>query len=55
MAVKWGILSTADINRKLLAGAAESDDVDVVAVGSRDLQRAEEFARTDPYVALKDL
>ncbi len=46
MAVKWGILSTADINKKLLAGAAESDDVDVVAVGSRDLARAEEFART---------
>ena len=46
MAVKWGILSTADINRKLLAGAAESDDVDVVAVGSRDLARAEEFAQT---------
>ena len=46
MAVKWGILSTADINKKLLAGAAESDDVDVVAVGSRDLERAEEFAQT---------
>src|SRR6187200_293299 len=46
MAVKWGILSTADINRKLLAGAAESDDVDVVAVGSRDLTRAQEFAAT---------
>ena len=46
MAVKWGILSTADINKKLLAGAAESDDVDVVAVGSRDLARAEEFAQT---------
>jgi predicted dehydrogenase len=46
MSVKWGILSTADINRKLLAGAAESDDVEVVAVGSRDLVRAEEFART---------
>ena len=46
LAVKWGILSTADINSKLLAGAAESDDVDVVAVGSRDLGRAEEFART---------
>ncbi len=45
MAVKWGILSTADINKKLLAGAAASDDVDVVAVGSRDLGRAEEFAR----------
>ena len=44
MAVKWGILSTADINRKALAGAAESDDVEVVAVGSRDLGRAEEFA-----------
>ena len=41
-----GILSTADINRKLLAGAAESDDVEVVAVGSRDLARAEEFAQT---------
>jgi xylose dehydrogenase (NAD/NADP) len=46
MAVKWGILSTADINRKLLAGAAESDDVEVVAVGSRDLERATEFAGT---------
>ena len=44
MAVKWGILSTADINNKLLAGAAESDDVDVVAVCSRDLARAESFA-----------
>jgi xylose dehydrogenase (NAD/NADP) len=46
MAVKWGILSTADINGKLLAGAAESDDVDVVAVGSRELARAEAFATT---------
>ena len=44
MAVKWGILSTADINRKLLAGAAESDEVEVVAVASRELARAEEFA-----------
>jgi xylose dehydrogenase (NAD/NADP) len=44
MAVRWGILSTADINKKLLAGAAESDDVDVVAVGSRDRARAETFA-----------
>jgi xylose dehydrogenase (NAD/NADP) len=46
MAVKWGLLSTADINNKLLAGAAESDDVDVVAVGSRDLGRAQAFADT---------
>ena len=42
--VRWGILSTADINRKLLAGAALSADVDVVAVGSRDLGRAQAFA-----------
>ena len=46
MPVKWGILSTADINGKLLAGAAESDDVEVVAVASRNLARAEDFART---------
>jgi predicted dehydrogenase len=43
--VRWGILSTADINTKLLAGAAESPDVAVVAVGSRELDRAEAFAR----------
>jgi xylose dehydrogenase (NAD/NADP) len=42
--VRWGILSTADINNKLLAGAALSSAVDVVAVGSRDLGRAEAFA-----------
>jgi xylose dehydrogenase (NAD/NADP) len=42
--VRWGILSTADINRKLLAGAALSAEVDVVAVGSRDLGRARAFA-----------
>ena len=43
--IRWGVVSTADINNKLLAGAAESPDVDVVAVGSRDLGRAEEFGR----------
>jgi xylose dehydrogenase (NAD/NADP) len=43
--VRFGIVSTADINDKLLAGAGESPDVDVVAVGSRELARAEEFAR----------
>jgi D-xylose 1-dehydrogenase (NADP+, D-xylono-1,5-lactone-forming) len=42
--VRWGILSTADINRKLLAGAALSAEVDVVAVGSRDPGRARAFA-----------
>jgi predicted dehydrogenase len=42
--VRWGILSTADINRKLLAGAALSPGVEVVAVGSRELGRAQAFA-----------
>jgi predicted dehydrogenase len=41
----WGILSTAHINRLVLAGAHESDRVDVVAVASRELARAEEYAR----------
>ena len=43
MPVTWGILSTADINKKLLPGAQESDQVEVLAVGSRDLERAREF------------
>jgi D-xylose 1-dehydrogenase (NADP+, D-xylono-1,5-lactone-forming) len=42
---RWGILSTARINRKVLAGAAQSDDVEVVAVASRDQGRAEAYAR----------
>ena len=45
MGVAWGILSTARINRLVLAGARQSDGVDVVAVGSRDRARAEAFAR----------
>ena len=45
--VRWGIISTADINRKLLAGAAESPAVEVVAVASRELGRAEEYARSN--------
>ena len=45
MGVAWGVISTARINRLVLEGAAQSDDVDVVAVGSRDLARGEEFAR----------
>ena len=45
MTVNWGFLSTARINRLLLAGARESDRVDVVAVASRDRERAEAYAR----------
>jgi D-xylose 1-dehydrogenase (NADP+, D-xylono-1,5-lactone-forming) len=43
--VSWGFLSTANINDKLLAGAAESDRIDVIAVASRDTTRAEAYAR----------
>jgi xylose dehydrogenase (NAD/NADP) len=43
--VSWGFLSTANINDKLLAGAAGSDRVDVIAVASRDSARAEAYAR----------
>lgn len=45
MSVSWGILSTARINRYVLAGAAESDRLDVIAVASRDAARAEAYAR----------
>ena len=45
MGVAWGILSTAKINDQVLAGAAESDRVDVIAVASRDDAKAEAYAR----------
>ncbi len=45
MTVNWGFLSTARINRLVLAGARESDRLDVVAVASRDRARAEAYAR----------
>jgi hypothetical protein len=32
--VKWGIVSTADINRKVIPGAHASEKVDLVAVAS---------------------
>jgi predicted dehydrogenase len=44
--VRWGILSTAHINRLVIPPAQASPDVDLVAVASRDLGRAEEYART---------
>lgn len=42
--LRWGVLSTANINEKMLAGAALAPDVDVVAIASRDTHRAEAFA-----------
>jgi predicted dehydrogenase len=43
--VRWGIVSTADINRKVIPPAQASPKVDLVAVASRDLSRAEAYAR----------
>jgi D-xylose 1-dehydrogenase (NADP+, D-xylono-1,5-lactone-forming) len=43
--MKWGLLSTANINRAILEGARGTDEATVVAVASRDRSRAEQFAR----------
>jgi D-xylose 1-dehydrogenase (NADP+, D-xylono-1,5-lactone-forming) len=45
MPVKWGIVSTAHINRLFLAGARQSPDVEILAVASRDRQRTDAYAR----------
>jgi predicted dehydrogenase len=42
--VTWGIVSTADINRKVIPGAKASPKVDLQAVASRDLERARAYA-----------
>jgi D-xylose 1-dehydrogenase (NADP+, D-xylono-1,5-lactone-forming) len=42
--VNWGIISTADINRKLIPGAKASPKVDLVGVASRTQERADEYA-----------
>jgi D-xylose 1-dehydrogenase (NADP+, D-xylono-1,5-lactone-forming) len=43
--LRLGLLSTANINRLVIAGARATSDVQVVAVASRDRARAEEYAR----------
>jgi D-xylose 1-dehydrogenase (NADP+, D-xylono-1,5-lactone-forming) len=43
--LRLGLLSTANINRMILAGARDTDAVDVVAVASRDEARAAAYAR----------
>jgi xylose dehydrogenase (NAD/NADP) len=43
--VRWGVLSTAGINRKVLPAVADSRAVDVVAIASRSHERAVEAAR----------
>jgi predicted dehydrogenase len=42
--MRLGLLSTANINREILRGAADTDRVEVAAVGSRDAERARAYA-----------
>jgi predicted dehydrogenase len=42
--IRWGIIGTARINDKLLAGARTAAGVEVVAVASRDAARADAYA-----------
>jgi D-xylose 1-dehydrogenase (NADP+, D-xylono-1,5-lactone-forming) len=43
--LRLGIVSTADINRKVIPGAHASEKIDLVAVASRDQARADDYAR----------
>src|SRR4051794_3123812 len=43
--VKWGIVSTANINSNVIPGAHASDKVELLAVASRDRARAEAYAQ----------
>ena len=45
MSIRVGILSTARINRLVIAPARESDKVEITAVASRDAERAGAYAR----------
>ena len=42
--VRWGIVSTADINRKVIPGAKASPKVELVGVASRTQERADQYA-----------
>jgi predicted dehydrogenase len=48
MTVKWGILSTAHINRLFLAGARQSPNLEIIAVASRDGDEGT-LRLTDPW------
>src|SRR3970282_2259826 len=43
--VRFGILSTAHINRLVIPGAHASEKVELIAVASREQSRAQEYAR----------
>jgi D-xylose 1-dehydrogenase (NADP+, D-xylono-1,5-lactone-forming) len=42
--VKWGIISTANINEALISGAHASSKVEIIGVASRDRARADAYA-----------
>jgi D-xylose 1-dehydrogenase (NADP+, D-xylono-1,5-lactone-forming) len=42
--VRLGLLSTAHINEEIIAGASETDRVEIVAVASRDASKAQAYA-----------
>src|SRR5205807_5351404 len=44
MVIRWGIISTARINRKFLDGARQSSALEVLAVASRERESAERYA-----------
>jgi D-xylose 1-dehydrogenase (NADP+, D-xylono-1,5-lactone-forming) len=45
MTLRWGLLSTAKINDRFLAGCADSDQTEVTAVASRDAERARRYSQ----------
>jgi xylose dehydrogenase (NAD/NADP) len=49
MPVKWGIMSTARINRLFIAGARQAADVELFAVASRDRHTAERYAAENGF------
>jgi predicted dehydrogenase len=53
-ALRLGIVSTANINAQLLGGAAETDAVEVVAVGSRDGAKGRAFADRYGILTVRD-
>jgi predicted dehydrogenase len=44
MLIRWGIISTARINRKFIAGARQSSALEILAVASRERESAERYA-----------
>jgi D-xylose 1-dehydrogenase (NADP+, D-xylono-1,5-lactone-forming) len=47
--VAWGFISTAQINEKMIAGARLSDSVRLLAIASRDRERADAYARENGF------